>query len=104
VSSRTVEILYLEGCPHARPAVEMVRAVIAETGASADVREVCVATEADAVRLRFLGSPTVRVDGRDVAPDATGREDFGLQCRVHAIGDKFDGLPAAAWIRDALRT
>jgi 2-methylcitrate dehydratase PrpD len=102
MASHTVEILYFDGCPHAQPAVDRVRAVVAETGATADVREVRVETEADAQRLRFLGSPSVRVDGRDVDPDAADRNDYGLQCRVYAIGGRFDGLPAATWIRDAL--
>ena len=31
---------------------------------------------------RFLGSPTVRVGGVDVDPDAEGRLDYGLTCRA----------------------
>lgn len=98
----TIEILYFDGCPHALAAIHLARAVVAEADAAVDVREVCVETEDDALRLSFLGSPTVRVDGRDVDPEAEGREDFGLQCRVYAVGSGFDGLPPATWIRTAL--
>lgn len=60
-----------------------------------------VETEDDAARLRFLGSPTVRVDGCDVEAGAEDRSDFGMECRVYFSSD---GLPASAWIRDALRS
>jgi hypothetical protein len=94
----TVEILYFDGCPHTRGAIDPVCAVAAETTTAVDVREVRVVTYADAVRLRFLGSPSVRVDGRDVEPGAEDRGGYGLQCRLY-VG----GLPSATWIRDALR-
>jgi len=31
-----------------------------------------------AVTVRFVGSPTVRVRGRDVQPEAEARTDYGL--------------------------
>ncbi len=41
----------------------------------------------DARRLRFVGSATVRVNGRNVDPDATVRAGFGLQCRLYRAPD-----------------
>lgn len=38
----------------------------------------------DAAHERFLGSPTLRIDGRDVDPSAAQREDYGLKCRLYA--------------------
>jgi hypothetical protein len=97
-----VEILYLDGCPHARHALALVKALIAELGAAAEVWQVRVATEADAERLQFLGSPTVRVEGRDVDPEARGRDGYALQCRLYQHDGQLSGLPARSWIRDAL--
>ena len=57
----------------------------------------------DAVGLRFLGSPTVRVDGRDVEPGAEERHEFVFSCRVYRGSRGFSGKPDEAWIRDALR-
>ena len=102
MASQSVEIFYFEGCPHAQPTVDLVRAIVAETDGAVDVREVIITSEDDALRLRFLGSPTVRVDGQDVDPDAEGREDYGFQCRVYPNGAGLDGLPPATWIRSAL--
>ncbi|HET8892570.1 MAG TPA: hypothetical protein VFM96_00535 [Gaiellaceae bacterium] len=49
--------------------------------------------------MRFLGSPTVRVNGRDVEPGADEREGFAFGCRVYANGA---GLPDERLVRDAL--
>jgi hypothetical protein len=54
-------------------------------------------------RLRFLGSPTVRVDGRDVEPGADLREDFGLKCRLYRTEDGLTGTPAEEWLLAAIR-
>ena len=62
-----------------------------------------VTSEDAAVAERFLGSPTLRVDGVDVDPGAADREDFGLRCRLYATGDGLRGVPEDRWIRAALR-
>ena len=55
-----------------------------------------------AERLRFLGSPTVRVSGHDVEPGADERTDYALSCRVFRTERSFSGQPDEHWIRDAL--
>lgn len=42
------------------------------------VREVVVATEADIEKYRFLGSPTVQINGKDVDPKARTSKAFGF--------------------------
>ena len=65
-----IEVLYFEGCPNHLPAVELMREVAAELGIGADIQEVEVTDQAEAERLRFLGSPTIQVNGIDVEPEA----------------------------------
>lgn len=55
-------------------------------------------------RLRFLGSPTVRVDGRDVEPGADERSDYVLSCRIFRTEEGLRGQPNERWIRKALLT
>lgn len=103
--SKQIEILYFEGCPHWRKAVEHIREVVVQAGleGSVSVETVPVETEEQAHRMRFLGSPTVRVDGHDVEGASQQRTDYGLQCRVyHQQGGRFSGLPSADLIRAAL--
>jgi len=97
-----VEILYFEGCPNHQGARELVERVAADLGIEPEVRLVDVQTPADAQRLRFLGSPTIRVNGRDVEPDADKRPEFVHSCRVYRTVDGFAGQPNERWVREAL--
>ena len=73
-----VECFFSDGCPAAEPTSAMVEAVLEQTGVEAKVSTTVVADEQAAEQYRFLGSPTVRVNGRDVEPDVENRLDFGL--------------------------
>lgn len=48
-----------------------------------DLEPVPVRPESDLACLRFLGSPTVQVDGLDIEPSARSRTDFAVGCRVY---------------------
>jgi hypothetical protein len=52
--------------------------------------------------LRFCGSPTIRIEGRDIDREAEQQRPFGLSCRLYA-GSPQVGIPPAAIIRDAVR-
>jgi hypothetical protein len=46
---------------------------------------VAVDTDGEAERLRFPGSPTIRVEGEDIFPsEGTEWEDWRLGCRLYA--------------------
>ena len=103
MKGRRVEVLLFGGCANAETALERARAAIRESNVEADLAIVRVESEDEARRLRFLGSPTVRVDGRDVDPNAEARDDFGLQCRVYDVSGRLEGVPPTNWIVSALR-
>ena len=93
-----IELLYFEGCPHHRPTIELVRDVMEELAVVADVREVEVRNHDDAVRLKFIGSPSIRVDGADVEPGTDEGESYALSCRMYAGS----GVPPRDLVRAAL--
>ena len=97
-----VEILYFDGCPNHEPSRALVEQVAAELGLQPEIELVEVTDAGTATRLRFLGSPSVRVDGRDVEPGADERSDFVLSCRVYRSERGLAGQPEADWIRRAL--
>lgn len=103
MGTRQVEVLVFDGCPNLEPAVECAREAIAHAKVLADLRLVRIETDDEAKRLRFLGSPTVRVDGVDVEPAVANRDDFGLQCRVYSVAGRYQGTPPVEWIAAALR-
>ena len=98
----TVELLFWQGCPSHPAALADLRAALAERGLDPEgivLRE--VVTEDDARRERFVGSPTIRVDGADVVdPDG---EPAALTCRVYRLRDgRFSPVPDPADLRAAL--
>jgi hypothetical protein len=97
-----VEILYFDRCPNHGEARSRVERVADGMGLRPEIRLVEVPDAEAAVRLRFLGSPTVRVNGRDVEPGVDEREDFAFACRVYRGRDGFAGQPDEAWIRASL--
>lgn len=97
-----VEILYFDGCPNLDGTRELVARVAADAGVTARVQLVEVADAEAAVRQRFLGSPTVRVAGRDIEPGAEERDTYVLACRVYGTDHGLAGQPDAAWLRRAL--
>ncbi|MBS1885673.1 MAG: hypothetical protein JSU06_00630 [Actinobacteria bacterium] len=97
-----VELLYFEGCPSYEALLPELRALLADEGIGVEVELRRVETVEEAEHERFLGSPTVRVDGVDVEPGAAKREDFGMKCRLYRDEAGLGHTPAAEWIRAAL--
>lgn len=57
-----VEVLYFDGCPTYVATEKVVQEALAEQDIEAGVELVAVNTDEEAQRLRFPGSPTVRVN------------------------------------------
>lgn len=98
----TVEILFFAGCPNYEQTRELVECGCAAAGVDPELRLIEVTSREDAERLRFLGSPSVHVNGRDVEPGADERETFTLACRIYRTESGVSGQPPAEWIRAAL--
>lgn len=97
-----VEVLYFDGCPNHLGAVELVDRVSRELRIEPEVRLVNVPDQRAARRLRFLGSPTIRVAGVDVDPDTKKRSDYTLACRIFQTQAGIAGQPDERWVREAL--
>jgi hypothetical protein len=98
-----VELLFWDGCPSHPQALADLRAAMGGLGldpAAIEVRE--VDTDQRAGDARFVGSPTIRIDGADVDPPPDG-EPFGLTCRVYRLRDgRYSPVPDPAVLREAL--
>lgn len=71
-------LLFAPGCAAAEPTERMVRTFLARRCLPAEIRVVLVKDADQAQTLRFPGSPTVRVNGRDLEPEADLAFPFGL--------------------------
>jgi hypothetical protein len=98
----TIELLYFDGCPHHHALVAHLHELLARHEVRTDIVMRHVDDADAAQRERFLGSPSVRVDGRDVEPGAHRREDYGMKCRLYATPAGLAGMPADEWLLAAL--
>jgi hypothetical protein len=97
-----VEVLYVEHCPNFPAALALVERVAAELGVDAEIRTTMVTDQAAAERARFVGSPTLRVDGRDVDPEGELAAEYTLDCRLYWHEHRLAGYPQERSVRDAL--
>jgi len=70
-----VELLHTEGCPGTEPSRELLAAVLGELVPGTEVIDVPISSEERARELGFRGSPSIRIDGRDLEerpPESTG--------------------------------
>ena len=96
-----VEILYFDDCPNCAVAQWILREVMAEEGTPGEVELIAVNTNEEAQSLKFPGSPTIRLDGRDLFP-AAEYEGYRLGCRIYSTPEGFKGYPTAQMFREAL--
>jgi hypothetical protein len=97
-----IEIFYFDGCPNHEQWLEQLPRLLEREGIDAEIQLVNVPDEQHAQRERFLGSPTIRVDGRDIDPNAEGRDDYGLTCRIYQTAGRLTGQPPEDWILKAI--
>jgi hypothetical protein len=99
----TVEFLYWEGCPSTTEARELLEDVLREHDAAAEIRMQEVTTREEAAELGFPGSPTIRIDGRDVDPTGAD-EPPSLTCRIYYLPDgRVSPVPSREQLEEALR-
>jgi hypothetical protein len=96
-----IEILYVLDCPHYPAALVELKSVLAAERISAPISEVLVANARMAEALKFRGSPTIRINGRDIAGESEAQH-FAVSCRLYP-GEKLPGAPPAEMIHRALR-
>ncbi len=99
-----VELLWWEGCPSHPQALADLRDGPARGGhrrAGVELRH--IASDEEAEREGFPGSPTIRIDGQDVFPPAPG-DPLGLTCRVYRLRDgRVSPVPDPTDLRETLR-
>ena len=81
-----IELFFWDGCPSYPEAKELLENVLAHRGIEAQIEMREVRTDEEAEALRFPGSPTIRVDGRDVDPAGADARP-ALTCRIYHLPD-----------------
>lgn len=101
---RRIEVLHWEGCPSLEEAQELLEEVLRERGLEATIDVRHVGTQEEAEALDFHGSPTIRVDGRDVDPPGASSQRVALACRIYRLPDgRISPVPSREMLEEALR-
>jgi hypothetical protein len=96
-----IELLYFDGCPSWETALRNLRDACALEGLTWPIELVEVRDEHEAAAQRFLGSPSIVVDGKDLWPES--RNAYYLSCRMYRTPDGPRGWPTVAMLRERLR-
>jgi hypothetical protein len=97
-----VQLLVVGDCPHEAVAAALLRQALDDIGlAHVPFSTIVVSTPAHAAELRFVGSPTFAVDGRDLfaPPDDVP----ALACRLYSTRTGSAGVPELQTLRQALK-
>jgi len=99
----TVELLYLEGCPHHSATVDLVHSVMKAEGIPGVVEQIRIGNPEEANAHAFPGSPTVRVNGQDIEKLTSHKHPAGFACRTYVMEGKPQGVPPRSWLEEAIR-
>lgn len=98
-----IELFYFDGCPGYAELRERLPSLLERASVDAEIVERRIDSERAARRERFLGSPTLRIDGNDVEDDGSARQDYGLKCRLYETANGLQRTPPDAWITATIR-
>jgi hypothetical protein len=97
-----IDFLYWSGCPSHPEARELLGEVLAAHGVEAEVVEREVTNDEEAQELAFPGSPTIRVDGRDIDPQGASARP-ALTCRIYHLPDgRVSPVPSREQLEEAI--
>jgi glutaredoxin len=97
-----VEVLYMPDCPHFPSAVKQLRDVLLAEGVRTEIKEVVVTDAKAAEECGFRGSPTIRINGQDIAGESHTPQSFVLACRIYP-GTLEAGVPPLKMMQRAVR-
>lgn len=96
-----VRFLYFKGCPHAEPALNLLKEVLKEKGIKEEIEIIEINSKEDAEKYHFLGSPTIQINGLDIEKER--RNDLpAMGCRVYKTKDGYSGVPPKEMIEKAI--
>lgn len=85
MNSVKIEIQYFTGCPNSQKMIERVKNAVEQISFDINYKETLVETPEEADRLKFRGSPTLLIDGKDFE-NLPEPEKGNLSCRYYPNG------------------
>ncbi|MBT9148664.1 MAG: DUF2703 domain-containing protein [Dehalococcoidia bacterium] len=98
-----VELLHNEGCHVWKDTRELLKSILVERNVEYKLRERLIRTQEEAREHKFLGSPQVKINGRDIDPEAAKIQTYNPNgCRIYLYKDDVYEYPPRELILEAL--
>lgn len=97
-----VEFLYFDGCPNHEIALANLKAVMDEAGAKSEIELINIQSPEDVRSHRFLGSPSIRINDKDLEITEDNSTTYSMRCRLYKNCDALIGFPSKELIRKNL--
>ena len=78
-----VQLLYILDCPWCVKTKELIKEALKELKIKADVEEVLINSDKKARKYKFAGSPTIRINGKDIQEEV--RKNRCLPCETISV-------------------
>jgi glutaredoxin len=96
-----IRVITFEGCPNCQATRDLVEKTVQQMHVNASIEDIQIANEEEARRYRFLGSPTIQIDGQDIEADR--RDDrASFSCRVYRTRNGITGVPPTDLLVEAI--
>lgn len=95
-----IEFLYFKDCPGYESALSLLEQILLENDTAVSIEKIEITTQELAIQHRFLGSPSIRINGKDIEGRDEASE-YGLKCRIYS--DAGLGVPSERVLRKALQ-
>jgi hypothetical protein len=97
-----IKLMYFDECPSWQTAFENLKQVLLSEQISDAVILVKIENDERAQQEKFLGSPSIWIDGQDLWTEE--RESYSLSCRVYATPNGVKGFPTFQMLRSKIQT
>lgn len=79
-----IELLYTEACHAWKEALVQLKQVLEEAGLKTHIETILINTPQKAKKHKFFGSPTIRINGKDLEKEAEMVTKYGMSaCRPY---------------------
>ena len=97
-----IEFLYFEGCPHHPMALALLQDILRKGKVDQPIEMINVDSGQYAQEIRFLGSPSIRIDGKDLEGTKDSPSDYGIKCRIYYGSDGPTGMPPEELLKKSI--
>lgn len=97
-----IELLYFDGCPSWKEGLDYLKTALEAESIQEEIHLVKVDDNAEAMRLKFLGSPSFQVDGIDLWLEE--RTNYAMSCRMYLTPTGLKGVPTVDMLSQRLHS